>query len=111
MKKSKELKSITLLFDKVSMFSITIVFFVALLGNIPKIVFNWEYNPRAFKGHYHYILTILPYVLFPVFLLQFRFRKITSKGIYATFLGIPYKHISWDNVAFCKIDSADPWIW
>ena len=110
MKEIKEGSKITLLYDKLSLLSFLIPFLVALFGNILIIVFKWEYNPHALRGHYHLMLKHAPFWIFPFLLFQLRFRKITSKGVYATFIGIPYKHISWDKVAFCKIDSAKPWI-
>ena len=109
-KNSKDLKKIILPYDKVSLTLFLMCFLLVLIGCILQRVLKWEYDPHAIKGHYYWMLKHAPYWLFPVLLFQLRFRKITSKGVYATFIGIPYKHIYWDNIAFTKIELVKPWV-
>lgn len=107
MKKDKTLHKLTIFYDKFVLSVYLLCFIVSIIACC--IVYLYHLGPDTTWGRIQFTkLLLFPPCLFPVVLFFLRRRTIDAKGIYASFLGIKYKQIYWENVLSYQVKNLIP---
>ena len=109
MTKSKELTKVSMFYDKLILVATLIGLLVVILGNYLNYIWDTESTAKSVVSQKNilWFKVALPIVIcFLLFCL--RRRRIDKTGVFATYFGIRYKSIKWDNMQNVKIELVRP---